>query len=177
MTDTRYKITMDGSIAPGVTLEFAQENFALLFKTDVSAVKRLFSGSATVLKRDVTEEEADKYIQVLFNTGVIAHKEVDLASNLSLELIDPDSKAESLLRMTCPKCGAEQAQDEMCASCGIVIAKFNSYQALAKQTMSTAKNSLSPDAPSTAEPEETDLNIENTGGHIGKMRRWFSRLR
>ncbi len=32
MSDMHYKITMDGSLAPGVTLNFAQESLARLFK-------------------------------------------------------------------------------------------------------------------------------------------------
>ena len=133
MTDTHYKITMDGSLAPGVTLEFAQDNFARLFKTDVSAVKRLFSGGPTVIKRGISEAEADKYVQALFNAGVVARKELDLVTSLSLESIESEHEAENDERMTCPKCEAEQARSEMCANCGIVIAKFNHYQAQAQQ--------------------------------------------
>lgn len=173
MTDTLYKITMDGSLAPGVTLEFAQENFARLFKADVSAVKRLFSGSSTVIKRDITEQEADKYVQALFNAGVIARKEVDLAANLSLEKIDSDIETQSTERMTCPKCGTEQAQNTMCANCGIVIAKFNNYQAQAKQAISTAAASpyASPMAIVENDNHEVgELNIWGVEGRIGRMR-------
>src|SRR5690554_1716460 len=107
MTDTHYKITMDGSLAPGVTLAFAQENFARLFKTDVSAVKRLFSGSPTIIKRGINEAEADKYVQALFNAGVVARKELDLVASLTLESIESEQSVEENgeLRMTCPKCG------------------------------------------------------------------------
>jgi len=44
MPDIYYKITMDGSLALGVTLNFAQENLARLFKKDISEIKYLFSG-------------------------------------------------------------------------------------------------------------------------------------
>ncbi len=173
MTDTRYKITMDGSIAPGVTLDFAQDNFARLFKTDVSAVKRLFSGGPTVIKRDVTEADADKYVQALFNAGVIARKEVDLAANLSLETIESDADTESTERMTCPKCDTEQARKDMCANCGIVIAKFNNYQAQAKQAISTAAASpyASPMAIIDNDSDEVgELKIWGVDGRIGRMR-------
>lgn len=173
MTDTHYKITMDGSLAPGVTLDFAQDNFAKLFKTDVSAVKRLFSGSPTVIKRDISEAEADKYVNALFNAGVIARKEVDLAANLSLQSIEPEHDAESGERMICPKCQAEQVHSEVCASCGIVIAKFNHYQAQTQQTITPAATSpyASPMAMIAADSDEVgELNIWGVEGRIGRMR-------
>lgn len=175
MTDTHYKITMDGSLAPGVTLAFAQENFARLFKTDVSAVKRLFSGSPTIIKRGINEAEADKYVQALFNAGVVARKELDLVASLTLESIESEQSVEENgeLRMTCPKCGAEQARSEMCTSCGIVIAKFNHYQAQAQQVATSTPTSpyASPLATIAEEDGEVgELNIWGVNGRIGRMR-------
>ena len=175
MTDTHYKITMDGSLAPGVTLEFAQDNFARLFKTDVSAVKRLFSGGPTVIKRGISEAEADKYVQALFNAGVVARKELDLVASLSLESIESEHDAENDERMTCPKCEAEQARSEMCANCGIVIAKFNHYQAQAQQVARPTSTTTSPYASPLAMAAEDDnevgeLNIWGVNGRIGRMR-------
>lgn len=175
MTDTHYKITMDGSLAPGVTLEFAQDNFARLFKTDVSAVKRLFSGGPTVIKRGISEAEADKYVQALLNAGVVARKELDLVTSLSLESIESEHEAENDERMTCPKCEAEQARSEMCASCGIVIAKFNHYQAQAQQVARPTSTTTSPYASPLAMAAQDDnevgeLNIWGVNGRIGRMR-------
>lgn len=175
MTDTHYKITMDGSLAPGVTLAFAQENFARLFKTDVSAVKRLFSGSPTIIKRGINEAEADKYVQALFNAGVVARKELDLVASLTLESIESEQSVEENgeQRMTCPKCEAEQTRSEMCANCGIVIAKFNHYQAQAQQaTTSTAASPYaSPLAMVVQDDNEVgELNIWGLNGRIGRMR-------
>lgn len=175
MTDTHYKITMDGSLAPGVTLAIAQENFARLFKTDVSAVKRLFSGSPTIIKRGINEAEADKYVQALFNAGVVARKELDLVASLTLGSIESGQSVEENgeLRMTCPKCGAEQARSEMCSSCGIVIAKFNHYQAQAQQVATSTPTSpyASPLATIAEEDGEVgELNIWGVNGRIGRMR-------
>lgn len=175
MTDTHYKITMDGSLAPGVTLAFAQENFARLFKTDVSAVKRLFSGSPTIIKRGINEAEADKYVQALFNAGVVARKELDLVASLTLESIESEQSVEENgeQRMTCPKCDTTQAHSEICDNCGIVIAKFNHYQAQAKQAISTAAASpyASPTAIITEDDDEVgELNIWGIEGRIGRMR-------
>ncbi len=173
MNEMRYKITMDGSLAPGVTLDFAQENFARLFKTDVSAVKRLFSSGNSVIKRDISEAEADKYVTAMFNAGVIARKEADFAANLSLESIESASETASAGRMTCPKCGTEQAQSDSCKSCGIIIAKFNGYQAQAQQVRSTVVSSpyASPTALIDKDSDAVgELNIWGIDGRLGRMR-------
>ncbi|QEY59831.1 DUF805 domain-containing protein [Pseudomonas sp. C27(2019)] len=173
MSDTHYKITMDGSLAPGVTLDFAQEGLARLFKKDVSVIKHLFSGKKITIKRDINASQADKYVEALFSAGVIAHKEVDLAANLSLEAISSDSPEQDSEQMICPKCATEQALHETCQHCGIVIAKFNSYQAQASNLTKAA--SVSPYASPTATIEQDtaevgELSIWGVEGRIGRMR-------
>lgn len=173
MTDTRYKISMDGSLTPGATLDAAQERVAQLFKTNVSSVKQLFSGKQVVIKRDISEAEADKYVQALFQAGVIAQKETDLAASLTLESIETEHDNNSNERMTCPKCASEQALSEICNSCGIVIAKFNHYQAQAKQVSAPNNHSpyASPSAVIAQDDEEVgELNIWGVEGRIGRMR-------
>lgn len=173
MSDIRYKITMDGSLAPGVTLDLAQQGLARLIKKDVSVIKHLFSGNPITIKRDISSSQADKYIEALFSAGVIAHREVDLSANLSLESISNDNSEESSERMTCPKCETEQALHETCQSCGIVIAKFNSYQAQANKLTKAA--SMSPYASPAATIEQDtaevgELSIWGVEGRIGRMR-------
>lgn len=173
MSDIHYKITMDGSLAPGVTLDFAQESLARLFKKDVGVIKHLFSGNPIVIKRDINSSQADKYIEALFSAGVIAHKAVDLAANLSLVSISTDSPEEGSERMTCPKCATEQALHETCQSCGIVIAKFNSYQNQASNLITTSPVSPYAAPAATIEQDTTEvgeLNIWGVEGRIGRMR-------
>lgn len=174
MSDIHYKITMDGSLAPGVTLDFAQESLARLFKKDVGVIKHLFSGNPIVIKRDISSSQADKYIEALFSAGVIAHKAVDLAANLSLESISTDSSEEDSKRMTCPKCATEQALHETCQSCGIVIAKFNSYLNQASNSIITAKPILPYASPAATIEQDTaevgELSIWGVEGRIGRMR-------
>lgn len=173
MSDTHYKITMDGSLAPGVTLDFAQENLARLFKADVNAIKSLFSGNPIAIKRDISSAQADKYVAALLTAGIIAHKEVDLASSLSLESIAADNPEDNSARMTCPKCGAEQAENDICQSCGIVIAKFNSYQAQTASAISAAQNSpyAPPKSITMQDAEEVgELKIWGVEGRLGRMR-------
>lgn len=171
MPDVHYKITMDGSLAPGVTLNFAQESLARLFKKDVSAIKHLFSGKPIAIKRDISATQADQYIKALLSAGVIAHKEVDLAANLSLESISSNSLDEDSARMTCPKCVTEQVLHDICQNCGIVIAKFNSYQAINPTKATSASPYAAPTAIIEQDTSEVgELNIWGTEGRIGRMR-------
>ncbi len=173
MSDIHYKITMDGTLAPGVTLNFAQESLARLFKKDVSAIQHLFSGNPIAIKRDINSLQADKYIEALFSAGIIARKEVDLTANLSLEPISSGNSEQNSERMTCPKCATEQALHDTCQNCGIVIAKFKNYQA--QTNNSTQARSVSPYASPAATIEQNtdevgDLNIWGIEGRIGRMR-------
>lgn len=186
MTDTRYKITMDGSLTPGVSLAEAQESFARLFKTQVASIKRLFTSGPTVIKRGINSAEADKYLQALLSVGVIAHKEIDIAAGLSLEPIPSDAasaqdtisagSADSAGRMTCPKCATEQQKNDICQSCGIVIAKFNSYQSAQSQLATPSyAGSASPYATPKAVIEQDadevgELSIWGVEGRLGRMR-------
>lgn len=183
MSGIQYKITMDGTLAPGVTLEYAQNNLAALFKKDISAVKHLFSGKPNVIKRDIDSATADKYIDALFNAGVVAVKESDALASLTLESIesDPATTTDSTHTMTCPKCATQQPTDAMCQSCGIVIAKFNSYQAQSENRISSAPDyaaatgSISPYASPHAQidpqgDEVCELNIWGVEGRLGRMR-------
>ncbi len=99
---------------------------------------------------------------------------MDLAANLSLESISSDNPEEDSVRMTCPKCGTEQALHVTCQNCDIVIAKFNSYQAQANKP--TTAISASPYAAPAATIEQDtneevgELNIWGIEGRIGRMR-------
>jgi uncharacterized membrane protein YhaH (DUF805 family) len=173
MPDIYYKITMDGSLALGVTLNFAQENLARLFKKDISEIKYLFSGKKITIKRDISTSQADRYIEVLFSAGVIAHKEVDLAANLSLKSISTDNPKQNSERMICPKCAIEQALHDTCQHCGIVIAKFNSYQIQTNNSMKATLTSpyASPAAILEQDTSEVgELNIWGVEGRLGRMR-------
>jgi len=78
MSDSRFKIVFDGALLPGVDLTTAKLNLADLFKTDVAAIERLFSGKPVALKRDLTQADAQMYLQELLRTGIDARIEAEL---------------------------------------------------------------------------------------------------
>ncbi|WP_415761266.1 DUF805 domain-containing protein [Pseudomonas sp. CP4] len=84
MSEPRYKIVFDGALQPGVDLTTAKLNLADLFKSDVAAIERLFSGRAVALKRDLSHSDAQTYLQALNKTGIDARIEAETAIELNL---------------------------------------------------------------------------------------------
>ncbi len=85
MTDTHFKLVFEGQLRQGVSLETAKLNLAQLFKSDVSAIERLFNGQPVALKRGLIQSEADRYLKALHEAGIDARLEPDPAISLSLE--------------------------------------------------------------------------------------------
>lgn len=84
MSENRFKIVFDGALLPGVDATTAKLNLAELFKSDVTAIERLFSGRPVSLKRDLSQADAQTYLQVLVKTGIDARIESEPAIELDL---------------------------------------------------------------------------------------------
>ncbi|MFC6296773.1 DUF805 domain-containing protein [Pseudomonas sp. CCM 7893] len=84
MSDNRFKIVFDGALLPGVELTTAKLNLAELFKSDVEAVDKLFTGRPVALKRDLSHADAETYLQALKNTGIDARIEAEQPVAFSL---------------------------------------------------------------------------------------------
>ncbi|MPQ84727.1 DUF805 domain-containing protein [Pseudomonas sp. MAFF 730085] len=85
MSDNRFKIVFDGALLPGVESTTAKLNLAELFKCDVQAIERLFTGSTVALKRDLSSADADTYLLALKNAGVDARIEPEQPLTFSLD--------------------------------------------------------------------------------------------
>lgn len=88
MAATHFKIVFEGNLRNGVDIETAKLNLAGLFKSEPSAVEKLFSGRPVVLKRGLSQEHAQHYLSALNDAGVEARIEADPPINLSLDEID-----------------------------------------------------------------------------------------
>jgi uncharacterized membrane protein YhaH (DUF805 family) len=84
MSENRFKIVFDGALLPGVDITTAKLNLAALFKSDVGAIERLFSGRPVALKRDLSHLDAQTYLQALKNTGIDARIEAEPSIELNL---------------------------------------------------------------------------------------------
>ena len=96
MKENRFKIVFDGALQPGVDATTAKLNLAELFKSDVAAIERLFSGRTVALKRDLSHADAQTYLQALMKTGIDARIEAEpsIELNLSDVHVSPPPSAE-----------------------------------------------------------------------------------
>jgi uncharacterized membrane protein YhaH (DUF805 family) len=91
-----FKIVFEGNLRNGVELETAKLNLAQLFKTDIGAVDRLFSGKPVTVKRGLAREDAARYLKALNDAGVDARIEPEAPIVLSLEeLEEPPATSQS----------------------------------------------------------------------------------
>ena len=86
MSENRFKIVFDGALLPGVDATTAKLNLAELFKSDVTAIERLFSGRPVALKRDLSQADAQTYLQALVKTGIDAR--IESEPTIELDLAD-----------------------------------------------------------------------------------------
>lgn len=91
MSENRFKIMFDGALLPGVDITTAKLNLAQLFKSDVAAIERLFSGRPVALKRDLSHSDAQTYLQALAKTGVDAR--IESEPSIELNLSDVQERA------------------------------------------------------------------------------------
>jgi len=84
MSANRFKIVFDGTLLPGVDIDSAKRNLADLYKSEVAAVERLFNGHPVTLKRELSQTDAQTYLQALRNTGIDARIEPEASIDLSL---------------------------------------------------------------------------------------------
>ncbi|MHC8357145.1 DUF805 domain-containing protein [Pseudomonas sp. LB3P81] len=84
MTDNRFKIVFDGALLPGVDITTAKLNLAALYKSEVAAIERLFTGQTVALKQGLSQTEAQNYHQALTKTGIDARIEAEPSIELNL---------------------------------------------------------------------------------------------
>lgn len=84
MSETRFNIVFDGGLMPGVDTTTAKLNLAELFKSDVSAIERLFTGRKVALKSNLSQSEAQHYLEALNKSGIDARIEAEPVVQLNL---------------------------------------------------------------------------------------------
>ncbi len=75
MGDARYDIVFDGEMGDGQHEEQVVARLAALFKSDETRIRRLFDGDRHVVKRDVDDATAQKYLMAMARAGAIASAE------------------------------------------------------------------------------------------------------
>jgi len=72
MDNMTYKIIFEGDLMPGYGQQDVQGKLASLFHIDIAMAGRLFIGKQREIKRDVTFEQAKKYIRAMSKLGALA---------------------------------------------------------------------------------------------------------
>lgn len=173
MSEARYKVVFDGVLVPGADPDTTRDNLATLFKSERSKIDALFTGSSVALKRDLSDAEAQKYVDVLQRAGIQVHAEAELASTLSLVETEEHDAKPVTERMTCPKCGHEQPKAIECEACGVVVEKFLARQAQmaeAPQPASVSPYSAPQSQVTDGYAEFGELNPFGIQGRIGRLR-------
>lgn len=93
MTEPRFNVVFDGKALPGVDIDTAKHNLAALFKSEVSAIERLFNGGHVALKRDLSQVDAQKYLNALQGAGLDARIEEQPALNLNIAEVSHSTPA------------------------------------------------------------------------------------
>lgn len=70
MAAKSYQIIFSGQLAENTTEDVAKENLQRLLKTKPQTVEQLFSRPSTVIKKDLDEQQAGKYVKTLRKAGV-----------------------------------------------------------------------------------------------------------
>jgi len=102
MNETRFNIVFDGALLPGVDANTAKFNLAELFKSDVSAIERLFSGNKVALKSNLSHNEAQKYLEALNKSGIDARIEAEPALQLNLGEVQESPQPSSTIEPVSP---------------------------------------------------------------------------
>jgi uncharacterized membrane protein YhaH (DUF805 family) len=103
MAETHFKIIFEGKLRNGVELETAKLNLAALFKSEAAVVEKLFSGQPVILKRGLSQEQAQRYLNALQDAGVEARIETEHPTvNLNLDDIQPARPYQAPIQASSP---------------------------------------------------------------------------
>ncbi len=68
-----FQLVFKGECLPGTDLEAARNNACALFKASTEQLERMFSGQPVVIRNNLEESQAEKYLAVLNKHGMQAY--------------------------------------------------------------------------------------------------------
>jgi hypothetical protein len=75
MSEQKYELAFYGKLIDGALLQDTKEQVALLFKTSVDQIERMFTGSRVVIRNKLDQDTALKYIVALKKRGALCQIE------------------------------------------------------------------------------------------------------
>ncbi|AMV71570.1 hypothetical protein DBW_1196 [Desulfuromonas sp. DDH964] len=118
-----FKIVFRGELVASMTREEVAKNLMERLRFSEAACQRFFAGTPVVLKSGIDRATAERYSKALWQAGARCALE-SLTAPPPIEAVKRPARPESAVAgMECPKCGQSQPVAEVCAACGVVIAK------------------------------------------------------
>ena len=125
-----YKVIFLGLAVAGLEEE-ARLITGLQKKFNLSREKaeRLLQRVPIVVKKGITREEMERYVKAFGEMGGRVRVEEEAVTE-PLEIPVPSAPQQKM--MTCPQCGFEQVEGDVCVKCGIVISKYFEHERRAR---------------------------------------------
>jgi hypothetical protein len=119
----RYTVIATGTLLSGFSREHVVRNLVVLFKGRPAAAK-LITGQAVVVKTGLDAADARRYQRALTAAGACCEIRPDTPPGPSPAAASPPVLTQPSKRRRCPHCGFEQPENDACARCGIIFAKY-----------------------------------------------------
>lgn len=111
MTEKKYHVVFSGDIVEGQPINTVKERMAALFKTSAANIDAMFNRKNSVIKRDVDEQTAQKYVQMIKKTGAICR--IVSAETAKAAVVQPSKPAGGLSpKAPAPKIPAPVAEKQ-----------------------------------------------------------------
>lgn len=125
-----YNVILSGEIAAGRDSGTVRKNLADILKVSQTDLEPLFSGRPLIIKKNVDQSTARKYVLAFQNAGVLC----SMARSRNMErppVASLGRPANEILsnpcageQVTCPQCGRLQAKAPECIKCGIIFDRY-----------------------------------------------------
>jgi len=80
MSEPRYRIIFSGKPLPETSVQTVQDNLVQLFQITPEKAAAMLSKGPHILKKDLSEAQATKYLAALHRAGAAAHKEQEVSA-------------------------------------------------------------------------------------------------
>ncbi len=169
--ESRFRVTFQGKLKTGYTVEQAQQNIAALYKVPISKLDGWFSGKCITVKKGIDYTTAQKYQQALEKCGIICNIEpLATPSSAPLQSASKEKTPPPQQSIICPKCGFEQPYTQECGHCGVIIHKYlerKKQEFLEKKKRQEKALQAQPENPITE--EDSPPQEEQELGLLGKI--------
>ena len=117
-----YDVVSEGRLLPGAERRKVLSHMQSAFKIDLRTAEKLILGKPRVLKRNLDEADARRYVNKLALIGLDCRMEMSSEPAPKKDVASPEPRPVE----NCPKCGFQLGAGDRseCPGCGIFIAKY-----------------------------------------------------